>query len=292
MIKVLQGATGYPVSRLHVSNLAGTSLNSSDIRWKSPAEFIEPRRGEVQVWRAFLDVLPSYLESLCPILSVTERERAARFHFERDRSRFIVARASLRILMGYYLRKPPSAIRFGYGPHGKPFLVGEETVDLRFNVSHSQGLALYAVTLGAEVGVDLEYSDGNMDFEAIAERFFSVREIAALRSLPEHEKRKAFFACWTRKEAYIKARGEGLLVSLNSFSVSLIPGEPARLLDVQSDPVESSRWSFLELVPEPRYVGALAVEGRGWRPRYWDFLGTDFKRYSVDMFPGTTNNPG
>lgn len=105
MIKVLQGATGYPVSRLHVSNLAGTSLNSSDIRGKSPAEFIEPRRGEVQVWRAFLDVLPSYLESLCPILSVTERERAARFHFERDRSRFVVTRALLRILVERYLQQ-------------------------------------------------------------------------------------------------------------------------------------------------------------------------------------------
>jgi 4'-phosphopantetheinyl transferase len=109
-----------------------------------------------------------------------------------------------------------------------------------------------------------------MDFEAIARRFFSVREIADLESLPENEKRKGFFACWTRKEAYIKARGEGLSVPLSSFSVSLIPGEPARLLDAQSDS-ESSRWSFLELVPEPRYVGALAVESPGCRPRYWDF---------------------
>jgi 4'-phosphopantetheinyl transferase len=248
-------------------------LDSSDIRWKSSAEFVEPRRGEVQVWRAFLDVLPSYLESLRPILCATERERAVRFHFERDRSRFIAARAFLRILMGYYLRKTPSAIRFGYGPQGKPFLVGEETGDLRFNVSHSQGLALYAVTLGAEVGVDLEYSRKNMSIEEISRRFFSAQEIAALESLPQDQRQRAFLVCWTRKEAYIKARGEGLSVALDSFSVTMKPDEPPAIM-VHDEPQETSRWSVLEVDPDPQYVAAVAVEDRNPFLRCLEFPST------------------
>jgi 4'-phosphopantetheinyl transferase len=239
--------------------------------WEIAPDFVQPSGEEVHVWRAALDVSSPYVERLSRILSDDERRRAARFHFERDRSRFIVTRAYLRILIGHYLQKAPSEIKFSYGPNGKPFLAGEGAVDLRFNLSHSHGLAVYAVTNGREIGVDLEYNSENMDIEAIAERFFSAQEIAALKSLPDHEKSKAFFACWTRKEAYIKAQGKGLSVLLNSFSVSLIPGKPAELLDVQSDPIESSRWSFLELVPDSHYVGALAVEGHDWRPIYWDF---------------------
>jgi 4'-phosphopantetheinyl transferase len=239
--------------------------------WEIAPDFVQPRGEEVHVWRAVLDVSSPYVGRLSRMLSDDERRRAAGFHFERDRSRFIVTRAYLRILMGHYLQKEPTEIKFSYGPNGKPFLAGEGAVDLRFNLSHSHGLAVYAVTNGREIGVDLEYNSENMDIEAIAERFFSAQESAALKSLPDHEKSKAFFACWTRKEAYIKARGEGLSVPLDSFSVSLIPGKPAELLDVQGDP-EISRWSLMELVPEARYVGALAVEGRDWRPRYWDFV--------------------
>jgi 4'-phosphopantetheinyl transferase len=241
-------------------NVSAASI--SDIRWESPPEFVEPRHGEVQVWRAFLDVLPSYVESLSPILCATERDRAARFHFERDRSRFIAARAFLRILLGHYLRKTPSEIQFGYGPNGKPFLVGEGTRNLRFNVSHSHGLALYAVTLGAEVGIDLEYIRQNMSTHNMSRRFFSAQEVAALESLPRDQRQKAFFVCWTRKEAYIKARGEGLSVALDSFSVTLKPDEPPALLAFQEEPQETSRWSFLEVDPDPQYVAAVAVEGR------------------------------
>jgi len=133
-------------------------------------------------------------------------------------------------------------------------------------------MAVFAVSSGRQIGVDLKYNSENVNIEGIAQRVFSALEIAVIESLPEDDKRKAFFACWTRKEAYIKAQGKGLSVLLNSFSVSLIPGKPAEILDVQSDPVESSRWSFLELVPDSRYVGAQAVEDHDWRPRYWHFI--------------------
>jgi 4'-phosphopantetheinyl transferase len=237
--------------------------------WQTAPEFVEARNDEVHIWRAALDVLPFHVENLRPILSNDERKRAARFHFERDRSRFIATRARLRILLGHYLKKKPSEIGFSYGPNGKPFLSSGEDARLRFNLSHSRGIVLYAVTHEREIGVDLEYNSENVDIDALAKRFFSLREIAALKSLPEHEKQRAFFACWTRKEAYIKARGEGLSLPLDSFSVSLNPLEPAVLLEVQDNPEESSRWALIELDSGPRYAGALAVEGRNWRLRCW-----------------------
>jgi 4'-phosphopantetheinyl transferase len=239
--------------------------------WRTAPGVVEAQSNEVHVWRAFPDVLASCLEGLIQILSDDERERAARFYFERDRSRFIVTRAFLRILIGRYLQKAPCEIQFIYGSNGKPFVAGEKQAPLRFNLSHSHGLALYAVTRGREIGVDLECINETMNVEAIAERFFSAHEVAALKSLPQYDKQRAFFACWTRKEAYIKARGERLSVSLGGFTVSLKPAEPPALLNVQNDSEESSRWSFLAIDPDPGYVAAVAVEGRSPLLRCWEF---------------------
>jgi 4'-phosphopantetheinyl transferase len=235
-------------------------------------------RGKVHLWQAQLDPLATYFERFEDSLSSDERQRAERFRFQRDRRRFIVARALLRILIGRYLQKEPAQVQFNYGPNGKPSLAGDDNAALRFNLSHSEGLALYAVTRGREIGVDVEYIGKNLDIGTLAERFFSPREIAALKSLPDHEKHRAFFACWTRKEAYLKARGDGLSVALDSFSVLLNPDEPPVLLSVEGDPEETSRWSLLELDPGPSYVAALAVEGHNWRLRSWQLTDqvTDF----------------
>jgi 4'-phosphopantetheinyl transferase len=201
-----------------------------------------------------------------------ENERAARFHFQKDRERFMIARGALRVILGRYLNMEPSQVQFSYGPHGKPALAGECAVDaLCFNASHSHELVLCAVTRGSNIGVDVEHVRTGMDAEEIAERFFSSQEIATLRSLPPERKQEAFFACWTRKEAYIKARGDGLGIPLDSFSVSFSPGEPAALLGVQGHPEETSRWSLWELNPDPSYAAALAVEGRKRRLRFWQF---------------------
>lgn len=157
-----------------------------------------------------------------------------------------------------------------YGLRGKPSLApsyGGESI--RFNVSHSNELALYAMTNHREVGVDIEFMRPLDEVESIARRFFSTREQAILRSLPAHLKQQGFYNCWTRKEAYIKATGEGISQPLDQFDVSLAPGEPARLLSVSGKPDEASRWSFEVLRPSIEYAAALAVEGSGWQLMCW-----------------------
>jgi 4'-phosphopantetheinyl transferase len=138
-------------------------------------------------------------------------------------------------------------------------------------LSHSDGLVLYAITRGREVGVDVERLRPDFAVLEVAKKFFSRREVTALVALPENQWPKAFFNCWTRKEAYIKARGEGLTLPLDRFDVSLVPGEPAALLYTNDDPQEASRWSLQELVPESGYVAALAVEGHDWRLKCWQW---------------------
>jgi len=198
-------------------------------------------------------------------LSADEAKRAAAFCFERDRHRFVAARGFLREILGRYLRAAGEALSFEYGPHGKPALAGEFRDALRFNVSHSGEMALYAVTLQREVGVDIEALREVNDAEQIAERFFSPAERVAFRLQAPGQRQQAFFNCWTRKEAYLKALGDGLARPLDGFDVTLAPGEPARLLRVEGEPRESERWSLRELLPARGYVGAVAVEGHGWR---------------------------
>ena len=239
--------------------------------WDPPPVTLSLGSNEVHIWRTALDLDATEVQSLWQTLSADEQEKARRFHFQQDRERFIVARGLLRVILGRYLNAEPGHLRFCYSPLGKPSLsrgFGRET--LRFNLSHSDGLALYAVTLGREVGVDLERLHPDLADEQIAQRFFSPHEVAQLNSLPPNLRQEAFFNCWTRKEAYIKARGEGLTLRLDQFDVSLAPGEPAALLDTKDDPQEASRWSLRELVPGPGYVAALAAEGYNWQLRCWE----------------------
>jgi 4'-phosphopantetheinyl transferase len=227
-------------------------------------------RGEVHVWRAPLSISDPERADLLATLSPDERARADRFHFDRDRAHFIAGRGFLRAILGAYLDVAPRALVFDYSPHGKPRLA-TGAGGLRFNLSHSHDLALCAVALDRELGVDVEYIQPRLE-EGIAERFFSRREVAALRSLPAEAQSAAFFACWTRKEAYVKAHGQGLSLRLDRFDVSLAPGEPAALLRTEDDPAEAMRWSLRELVPGPGYAGALAAEGQTWRLRCWQWL--------------------
>ena len=230
--------------------------------------------GDVHVWRAELDLPVAAVAALDALLSGDERDRAARFHFERDRRRFTVARGGLRALLGAYLGAPAAAIAFDYGSHGKPRLAGALTAgDLRFNVSHSAGVALYAVARGREVGVDVEGHREDFATAEIAERFFSPAERQALAALPPDRRCEAFFACWARKEAYIKARGLGLSLALDAFDVSLAPGEPAALLATRDDPAERDRWSVRALDPGPGLAGAIAAERRDWTLSCWRWDG-------------------
>jgi 4'-phosphopantetheinyl transferase len=240
--------------------------------WRSPPETLVLGLDEVHVWRANLDQTPSQIQSFRHNLATDEQARAERFHFERDREHFIVARGVLRAILGGYLKRAPEGLSFCYGSHGKPALAGESGGDaIRFNVSHSHGIALYAVTRGREVGVDLERIRFNLAVAEIAERFFSRREVAMLRTLPTEEQREAFFRSWTRKEAYLKARGEGLSSPLDQIDVSPASGKPDAVPGTQPDSSEASRWTFQELAPAPGYVAALAVEGHGWRLACWQW---------------------
>lgn len=216
---------------------------------------------EVHVWRASLNLTPVRLRELFSVLAPDEVTKAKRFHFPKDQNHFVAGRGILRSLLGSYLHTDPARLRFSYNSYGKPSIqaTGGEH-EIKFNVSHSNGLALLAFTRGHEVGVDVEYVRADFACAEVAERFFSPSEVSALRALDAGDFTEAFFNCWTRKEAFIKALGEGLSCPLASFSVSLAPREPAALLGVEGGAEALSRWFMRELHPRRGYAAALALE--------------------------------
>jgi 4'-phosphopantetheinyl transferase len=212
------------------------------------------------------------VEILKHTLSAEELKRAGGYCFQKDSEHFIVARGLLRTIIGRYLDMEPGQVRFCYGPHGKPAMsrvFGNET--LSFNLSHSHGLALLAVSRGRELGVDLEYILAHLADDQIAERFFSPREVALLRGLSKDVQREAFFIFWTRKEAFIKATGKGLSLPLNQFEVSLVPGKPIVLLSTNGDHQKASRWWLQPLAARSCYAAALCVEGNDWELKGWQW---------------------
>ena len=239
--------------------------------WQAAPDPIRMEEQDVHVWRAGLEASPE-VETLAAALSADEQQRAARFRVPQARTRFTAARSILRDILGRYLDCAPSQVRFHYREHGKPCLApGAFADDLRFNLSHSHGLALFVVSCAREVGIDLERIRPDRDHERLAGRFFSPWEAAALRDLAPGNRVDAFFRCWTRKEAYLKARGEGLAIPLATFSVSLAPGEPAALVSVAGDDREVTRWWLSSIDPGLGFAAALAVEGAPSGLRLWDW---------------------
>ena len=170
----------------------------------------------------------------------------------------------MREILGWYTDAAPQKLVFSYGTKGKPELSGQpEECGIRFNLSHSDEVALLAVARSLTLGIDIELVNPEVATEEIAERFFSASEVDILRALPPAERAEAFFSCWTRKEAYIKALGEGLSVPLDSFEVAFGPGMAAALLDVRVDPGELKRWSMYDIEVAQGYKAALVVEGKG-----------------------------
>ena len=250
-------------------------MTSPSLSWDSPPKTLLLPNDAVHVWRTSLCVSATCLRIFENTLTADERARAERFYFQKHREHFIVGRGLLRHILSRYLEKEPDQLRFCYNSYGKPALIEEAGAEgLCFNLSHSHGVALYAVTRGREIGIDIEYFRPDVETKKLAERFFSPREAAALRALPEHLQKEAFFNCWTRKEAYIKADGKGLAIPLNAFDVSLTPGEPAALLSSQRHPQETSRWVLQALDPEPGYAAALAVKGHDWKLKCWQWAPT------------------
>ena len=213
---------------------------------------------EVQIWGIWLNASDAALAYYRSTLSLDERRRSERFSFPKLQRSYTLSRGGLRILLAHYLRCPPNEIEFIYGPKGKPEL--RESSRIRFNASHSGQIALYAFTLGCELGVDVEELRELDDLESIAARFFSIGEVSELLSLKREGRGLAFFHCWTRKEAYIKAIGDGLAIPLNRFQVTLLPGAPARFVQIARDMGTASDWTLHHLEPAPGYVGALAYQ--------------------------------
>lgn len=240
-----------------------------DDKWGAPPQELALPAGEVHVWRANLDRPAGEMARLAERLAPEEEERAGRFYFERDEKRFVAGRGLLRTLLGRYLDMAPGAIQFQYGPQGKPALAaGCGDGSLAFNLSHSHDMALYAFARRRAVGVDVEQVRPLAEAVNIARRFFSPQEVAAMQAAPAAQREMVFFEIWTRKEAYIKALGEGLSRPLRGFSVAL-GEERAPLRYVEGDAAEAARWRLAPLFPGPGYVAAVAVEGDGWRLRCW-----------------------
>jgi 4'-phosphopantetheinyl transferase len=234
--------------------------------WQPPPDRLALPPAEVHAWLFSLDPGEGQAAELAGLLAADERARAGRFYFERDRRRFAVARGRLRKILGGYLDQRAQALGFVYGRQGKPDLAApHDQSGLRFNLSHSGELGLLVVARGREVGADIEQQRPMADMAQVAERFFSPREVAVFRRVADKAKQQAFLNCWTRKEAYIKAIGEGLSRPLDSFDVSLAPGEPARLLYVAGRVGEVARWRLESLETLPGYAAALAAEGQDWR---------------------------
>jgi len=215
--------------------------------------------GEIQLWSARLDLSPRRVETLATVLSDEERQRAARYRFPRHRRRFEVSWSLTRSLLGAFLRMPPGGIELRYGPKGKPAL-DQDGQKLEFNLSHSGEHLVVALRLGRQLGVDVERLRPVQEARSIARRFFSPGEVESLEALPTEDYMRGFFNCWTRKEALIKAVGEGVFVSLDRFDVSLMPNEPARLLSLDGGTAGAATWSLFHLEPASGVIGALATD--------------------------------
>lgn len=227
---------------------------------------------DVHIWYASLDAPISRFQIFLKTLSPDERMRAERFHFDKDRKCFIASRWILRTVLGRYLGVEPKHLQFSYGKNGKPTLVDQiYQRTIRFNLSHSNGVALFAFTLGREIGIDIEKVRDISEMTQIAERFFSMREYGLFSSLPKCKMKEAFFNCWTQKEAFIKAIGDGLALPLDSFEVSFILGKPAKLLNTHGHAKEIVHWFLQAFTPSPGYIGAFAVAGDNWRLACWQW---------------------
>lgn len=229
--------------------------------WGGPPASPALGADELHVWRVDVDGFGGDLERLEATLAEDERARARRFRFETDRRRFLSRRGVLREVLARYLGLPAAALEYRLAPHGKPRLAGALPIDLRFNLSHSSGVALIAVAQAREVGVDVERVAPQRADAGVARRFFAPGEISELNRFEGQDWIEAFFRCWTRKEAFIKARGEGLSFPLDRFEVNVGPDEPARILRVRGESGEAPAWFMLGLNPAPGFAGAVVVEG-------------------------------
>jgi 4'-phosphopantetheinyl transferase len=242
-----------------VDNAVEEEITSHEsLLWMEPAPYPVLAEGALHIWQAKLDRPEGELAELANLLSADEHERAARFHFERDRQHYLAGRGILRNILARYVSQPAENLVFGYGSRGKPSLAG---APVQFNLAHSGGVTVIAVARRSAVGIDIEQIRVVPRWEGVTNSFFSAGEREAIRSLPSIDRLYGFFTCWTRKEAYLKATGDGIGVPLDRFDVSVIPGSQPRLLHVEDAPEETGRWHFHALPLTTDFIGVAAHDG-------------------------------
>ena len=237
-------------------------------QWQSPPSTYKLASDEVHAWAIALDRPASFRNNLWRVLAPDEQERAQRFYFDHHRFHYIVAHGLLRTILANYLQEAPQSINFAYGEHGKPELAPafkQNGNQLEFNLSHSNGMALLGVSWNRPVGIDIEAIRLLDDGKEIARRFFSKWEYEQFTAVSPSQQLQAFFNCWTRKEAYIKAIGDGLSCPLDSFDVTLTPGKPAKLLRVHGNSSQAAQWQLNHLQPKPGFVGAIIATHLPWK---------------------------
>ncbi len=227
------------------------------------------------VIRIRLDLAREQWSPLIELLSDEERARATRFRFDDPRRQFVICRATLKQILGTAYGVAPNALSFQYGSRGKPELslqdLNSSVPQIEFNVSHSGTIGLIAISVGAPVGIDVEEFDPTVKFLQLAERFFAPLEASELKSLPPEKQLHGFYRCWTCKEAYIKAKGDGLSLSLSSFCVAIDPDQPASLCHVDGQPDEPIQWTTQSLNIGENQAAAVMVRRPDCRIALWDW---------------------
>jgi 4'-phosphopantetheinyl transferase len=248
------------------------AIPNLELRWNPSREHSPLAEKDLHIQAADLDKPAQHLSQLEKHLSSDEINRAKQFKFEKDRNRFIAGRGLLRTMLGSYLNVKPARLDFTYSSRGKPALKatpGQRT--LHFNIAHSKNIILFAVTHACAVGIDVEWIHPMSDIEDIAARFFSKREAAELMALPRDQRTNAFFNLWTRKEAYLKATGDGLSDMLKELEIAFLPEETARVRAISGNEEVAKRWTLLDLNPAPGFAAALAAEAKDLRVSCWQW---------------------
>lgn len=236
-------------------------------KWNKPNNSAWQRENQVHIWLINFEKAEKNRADFKKLLSQEERERAARFYFDKDTLRYSVTRALLRSVLAKMLHVTPQEIEFIHNQYGKPAL--NQKTNLYFNISHSGNYGLMAITDRTEIGVDVEHFRKEMTAENIAQRFFSPKEVADFNALPKEQKLEGFFNCWTRKEAFIKAVGMGLSLPLNSFDVTLTPGVEPHVLDVRYNNIPKTQWHLQNIVMEEKYAAAFILRAQNFNINFW-----------------------
>ena len=248
------------------------TVSSSPRVWQTPSQPLALLPQAIHVWKIPLQPPRLWLPKLWEMLNVEEQQRAKRYKSQALQDTFVTARGTLRLILHRYLHIEAAHIQFASGTHGKPFISEPVTAPpLTFNLSHSAELALLAIAVNRQIGIDIEHHRRTTNYPSMINRICSPQEQLFLKGLPPEEQQKTFLTCWTRKEAYVKALGQGITFSLKTVTVSLDEREPPEILHVEGNEKESSRWSMRELYPDPDYEAALVGEGNDWTHSCWEW---------------------